>query len=242
MPKRKVEKKWFGEGFQTRDVLFYKGSIGDNSVHRHLAIQIVIAPEVKVESPDFGIGTYYSGVFIGSLDIHRMLDVEYAEVYLIEPSSFMASMLKARGFDSGIKQLNSSLISFIRSPEADCSPSYMDPRLEQILIHLTGPDGLKINISELAKTTGLTSSSVRKIAQKSLGMSLSKWRRWSSLKSALHFVSKGRSLVDAAHLAGFSDQAHFTNTCSEMLGLSPGMLEVLSREQSSHETCLDNTR
>jgi AraC-like DNA-binding protein len=64
-------------------------------------------------------------------------------------------------------------------------------------------------------------------------MPLTRWRVWTRLRRAADALQRGRSLADAAHEAGFADQAHLTRQMREMMGLTPAGLLPIVRSHSA---------
>ena len=51
------------------------------------------------------------------------------------------------------------------------------------------------------------------------------WRAWFRLCNAMgEVLSAGSTLTRAAHEAGFSDSAHLTRCCKQLMGVSPAMM------------------
>jgi len=63
-----------------------------------------------------------------------------------------------------------------------------------------------------------------------MGTPLRPYVRWLRLQHAARELVSGRSVTQAAHVAGFADAAHLTRTFRRMLGATP---RVLIRRTSS---------
>lgn len=79
------------------------------------------------------------------------------------------------------------------------------------------------SISQAAATVGLSRARFRALVREQVGTSPTRLRTWQRLRSALALVGD-LDLAQVAATAGFSDQAHLTRTCTQLLGASPGRL------------------
>ena len=61
----------------------------------------------------------------------------------------------------------------------------------------------------------------------SVGVPLRPYVLWLRLQCGARELSRGASVAEAAHAAGFSDAAHFTRTFRRMIGATPA--QVLRR-------------
>jgi len=57
-----------------------------------------------------------------------------------------------------------------------------------------------------------------------VGLPFRRYVLWRRLTRAMVAVGRGRTLTAAAHECGFSDSAHLTRTCYQMLGQPPSVL------------------
>ena len=75
--------------------------------------------------------------------------------------------------------------------------------------------------AQAATHVGLSASRVGHVFKAQVGLPMRRYVLWMRLRSALTHALDGVPMSDAAHLAGFSDAAHFTRTCQRMFGLPP---------------------
>jgi len=59
------------------------------------------------------------------------------------------------------------------------------------------------------------------------GLSFRSYLLWLRITKALGIISEGRTLTEAAHVAGFADSAHFSRTFRRMFGIPAAALEIL---------------
>lgn len=204
----------FGTGF-----VAFSGAAGDNEFHTHDAVQIVLSDIVSIEL-DGSIIKAKHGAYVRPRVRHRLRPSTDVQVYLIEPHSmagrYLLEHLRHDGagpLDNG-EALLADAIGSKRSPKIDI-------RLKQVLDTLSGPDALQTSIAHVARCAGLSSPRLRELAAKQLGMTMGRWRLWNALGRASSLLAEGRSIADAAHEAGFSDQSHFTRTMRATLGVTP---------------------
>jgi AraC-like DNA-binding protein len=197
----------------------YVGPTGDNSSHRHFALQIVIGKSVSVLLRD-GMCATFDSIYIRPNVEHRLLPSDKAALYLIEPHSDLGRRLleqlppaSAGPFEDGAKVLDDCITSAVVCP--------LDPRLSAVMTNLAGPGALHRPIAEVSRASGLSPQRLRAITAKELGMPLSKWRLWAALRRASDSLANGSSIAAAAHDGGFSDQAHFTRVMRATLGITP---------------------
>lgn len=77
-------------------------------------------------------------------------------------------------------------------------------------------------LAQLTEAVHLSASRLSHLFTEQMGISLKKFLLWSRLRQAISLVLAGRhSLSESAHQAGFYDQAHFSNSFKQLLGVSP---------------------
>ena len=204
----------FGNGY-----VQFEGAAGDNAVHSHLALQVVVSREVVIElKHKHRIAG--SAVYIRPNVPHRLIAGAKVRLLLMEPHSAAAKYV--------LDQLPSEPAGVLKNADAildtalrESAPASIDPRLCQAMGVLSGHDALQISITELAAAQGLSSQRLRELAAREIGMTLGRWRLWTALGRAAASIAGGHSIVEAAYDAGFSDQAHLTRTMRDTLGITP---------------------
>jgi AraC-like DNA-binding protein len=99
----------------------------------------------------------------------------------------------------------------------------LDERLVRALASLAGDPGGAGAIARAARNAHVSVSCLRALAASSLSAPLAQWRSWRMLAKAARAIAEGRSLADAAAVAGFSDQAHLTRTMGRFFGVTPSV-------------------
>jgi AraC-like DNA-binding protein len=104
-----------------------------------------------------------------------------------------------------------------------------DERIELVLRHIH--DNIHDNLStgQLTSVSFLSESRLLHLFKKEMGLPIRNYILWYRLKVALEQIINEASLTKAAHMAGFSDQSHFTRTCHKMIGVPPSLIAKNSR-------------
>ncbi|MCB1139140.1 MAG: helix-turn-helix transcriptional regulator [Leptospiraceae bacterium] len=95
------------------------------------------------------------------------------------------------------------------------------PGVRRALAFLQNHPDLKVKLADVAFHAGLSESRLAHVFKDHMGLPLRRFILWLRLQRAVLTVQAGGSLTDAAHSAGFSDQAHFSRTFRQSFGLSP---------------------
>jgi AraC-like DNA-binding protein len=97
----------------------------------------------------------------------------------------------------------------------------IDPRIvrvvEAIEVHATDAH----STHQGAAAAGLSSSHFQHLFTREVGVPFRRYRGWHRLRAAIREAAGGSSLTNAAHAAGFADQAHFTRAFRRAFGAPP---------------------
>ena len=86
-----------------------------------------------------------------------------------------------------------------------------------------------LSTEQLTNISFLSESRLLHLFKDEMGLPIRNYILWYRLKVALeHLINEG-SLTKAAHMAGFSDQSHFTRTCQKMIGVPPSIITKNSK-------------
>jgi AraC-like DNA-binding protein len=105
-----------------------------------------------------------------------------------------------------------------------CSPRsrrVLDPRVARGVTHLQSCYDDQLPVAEVARRVGLSSSRFQHLFAEEIGVPFRRYRSWHRLRAAIREVAKGANFTAAAHAAGFSDQAHFSNEFRRTFGAPP---------------------
>jgi AraC-like DNA-binding protein len=219
-----------GEGYAV-----YRGPTTSGTLHRHAAFQIVIGKRAGVAVVDASRIRHESvALVVPPMELHCLSASPDVLTYFVEPHCAFADGLRER-HGVGITvapELHALTEDDIRQVGVR-STSQLDVRLVQALNAL---DSSNIPLPILAAEVGLSAQRLRALARSQLGMPLSRWRVWTRLRRVAEALQAGRSLADAASIAGFADQAHLTRQMREMMGLTPATVLPLLRGQGLRAT------
>ncbi len=121
------------------------------------------------------------------------------------------------------------------------STRQMDPRIDRVLRGLRAHplDTASTSLPRLAAIARLAPSRFAHLFSESLGVPLRPYLRWLRLQRATGALAGGRTITEAAYIAGFADAAHLTRTFRRMLGSTPR--ELIRRAPETREVRLSNS-
>ncbi|MGV0815494.1 AraC family transcriptional regulator [Mycolicibacterium boenickei] len=99
--------------------------------------------------------------------------------------------------------------------------SPVHPQLRQALERVAARIPSRTDLGSVADDVALSPDYLGRLFKNQTGASFAATARWTRLLTALDHLSKGASITDAAHLAGFADGAHATRVCRELTGIAP---------------------
>ncbi|MFI1801162.1 helix-turn-helix domain-containing protein [Streptomyces sp. NPDC020379] len=85
----------------------------------------------------------------------------------------------------------------------------------------------QIPIARLARNVGWSERQLQRRFREQIGLTPKAVARAARLHHALHLLRLGRPVAEAAYRSGYCDQAHFTNDCKALTGLTPRQLSSL---------------
>ena len=212
--------QWLGEGRWRVGLIHYHGIVGDNALHAHAALQIVLGEARVMDSEGREVG---APLYVRPMAPHRLSATGPVDLYLVEPSSRLGQALLEDLPPEPIGttyRRHADMLATEQTPEATELPA----ALSSALSYLSGEDAMQRTVADAAKGAGVSASALRGLAARHLGVSLARWRLWQALQSALAALAGGAAIADAAFAAGFSDQAHLTRSMKATLGLTPGQV------------------
>lgn len=225
---------WKGEFFIGDSWMAYRGIAADNRPHAHATLQLTVSPSKNIVISDpTGIEVSGTAICVRSGRLHTLHPAQKVVLLLVEPQSQLARLILDHAGLTEISRVDDALISrvdwtgdietlvdpLIQSAAAQDRVG-VDPRLQTALEFLRTAE-LRGAVSKAAEVCGLSEPRLRAIAQIEMGVPLSKWLIWQALKRATVAVAEGASLADAAYAAGFADQAHYTRTMGQLMGVTP---------------------
>ncbi len=232
---------WSGAAAMRPGIGVFTGHAGDNKRHRHWAHQITIGLQGPVTILTEQHSITALGVFIRAGNQHRLNACEAISLY-IDPTSNLAGQLLAEiGPSAGITTLPEKTTA--RLLAAFPTQSQLDQAITRVAgihgayvpasseidnvrsaLEAGLRDGTTVDRAMLAALVERSPSRFSHWFREQTGMPLRSYRKWLRLVLALECAASGRSLIDAAMTAGFSDQAHFSRAVSEAFGITPKAL------------------
>ncbi len=213
----------------------YRGAAGDNVPHAHATLQLTFALHgelvVEAENGEARLGT---SLMVRPRVRHRLKPHPQVLLLLIEPHTQLCRSLLNTRENADIQVVPESTASKI-DPQTDLASCLaplitetssvrpaLDARLQKAIDWL---DTLSEDppLSAVAAHCEISLSRLRALATQELHVPLSKWILWRKLRRAAKEVAAGSDLASAALAGGFADQAHFSRTMKNLIGVTPGM-------------------
>ncbi len=107
---------------------------------------------------------------------------------------------------------------------SDNYPQELDERIQDTINYISKHIATKINNHALTDIAHLSESRLIHLFKNQVGVPIRNYIHWRRLQLALQFVFDGNSLTQSAYRCGFSDQAHLTRTCVNLIGIPPSAL------------------
>jgi len=219
--------------------------------HSHHAIQVTVGLDGPIghREPDSGWGIY--GGAIVAPDVEHELDPRGSllAVLFVDPETREGRWL-GRSLRAPISEIREGrldeVVAVLReiweepsdAPETAAlihsvtrrlcvgppPPYVLDDRIVQALETIRRMDTKKISLDSVAKSVFLSPSRFAHLFTAQVGLPFRRYLLWRRLTRALIAVGRGSTLSAAAHATGFSDSAHLTRTCYQMLGQPPSTL------------------
>lgn len=100
-------------------------------------------------------------------------------------------------------------------------PGSVHPQLRRAIEVVSSRVPSPVDVAGVANAVALSPDYLGRLCKQQTGVSLSATIRWARLVAAMRHLLEGRSVTDAAHLAGFADGPHANRVCWEMTGSAP---------------------
>jgi AraC-like DNA-binding protein len=221
------------------------------SPHAHHAIQILIRLDGRCGLAEPGGQPLMGDALIVMADspheLHTM-NARYGLIF-VDPETLEGRWLR-RSYPEGISPIDdtryAAAASLLRGVDENPGDAYeiardihaivrglcvgpeplrpLDERIAKALEAIRGMDTSRITLENVAKSVFLSPSRFAHIFSEQLGLPFRRYVLWRRLTRAMLAVGRGRTLTAAAHECGFSDSAHLTRACYQMLGQPPSIL------------------
>lgn len=97
----------------------------------------------------------------------------------------------------------------------------IDPRVSRIVETMYEHYDELTPVARLASSVGLSASRFQHLFTQEVGVPFRRYRSWHRLRAAIREIIKGSNFTQAAHAAGFFDQAHFARDFRQTFGAPP---------------------
>lgn len=97
----------------------------------------------------------------------------------------------------------------------------LDPRIAWAVASLASASEDEAGVTLMAGKAGLSPSRFQHLFTREIGVPFRRFRTWQRLRTAIGWIVAGHSFTDAAHRAGFFDQAHFARAFRQAFGAPP---------------------
>lgn len=207
----------------------WRGAVGDNALHRHLAAQAVLAGDQPVQVRDAD-GRLHAAplVLIDPLVPHRLEPAPWAEIVFVEPAgtgegeaplaALRERWLQAVRLESATPQLQFWRTRDFRPPSRPRPSLRSDLARSLRAVEALLTEG-PVSLKAVADVAGLSPERYRHLFAEAVGLPFRRYVLWRRLQRALSALEAGADVTIAAHEAGFADSAHFARTVRGMLGI-----------------------
>lgn len=237
--------KWRGKVLLWEEHGLFFGRAGDAALHESPAIKVCISLEGS-----FGLqnnSKNYASAIIPAGESHTIEGRGYKmAMLLLAPEGELGQLLTGSGITeipesvlpdifplleqftnpditgasgNGIYRGILKKIAGAREPAAP-----IDPRVAQSIEWLRAGREQGIIVGEIAAGVDLSESRFSHLFTEHVRVPVRRYLLWLRLRDALHLLSRGGSLTETAHEAGFADSAHLTRTFRTSLGIAPSEL------------------
>ncbi len=239
------------------DRALYIGPDAVATVHAHHAVQVCIGLSGPARlGTGRAPCRNYEGAVIQSDQPHET-DVPIALIasFWLEPDATAAQRLVPPGVDFSILSIEPPKLGDVVPRLLDCwhdrytsqqaaelldevvqtlalnqSPHpAIDPRVARAREILDSAPGRRVPLAEVAANVALSPSRLAHLLSAQMGLPARRYLLWLRLRDAIGELTRGASITEAAHAAGFADGAHFSRTFRRMLGFTPSDALQVSR-------------
>ncbi|MDP1616573.1 helix-turn-helix domain-containing protein [Phenylobacterium sp.] len=207
----------------------WRGTVGDNALHRHIAAQAVLsADRVRVYAED---GAARSGrtILLDPLVPHRLDGACEAEILFVEPAyaaklpAEVRRRLTERLGEAVWLEAAAATRRFWRRLLVEGAPGVASRPSEALARSLAVVEsslgGGPVPLGRAAASAGLSAERYRHLFVETVGLPFRRYVLWRRLQRAFRTLEAGGDVTSAAHDAGFADSAHFARTLRAMLGV-----------------------
>ena len=238
--------------YMWRDRVLYLGPSFDPVVHKHHAVQLCIGIDgpFRIALHEKDSWRSVRAALIGSDVAHQISSQQTAMAFLYldnEMADYQTLLKISDEAKLGVlkSEVDEHLLITLAQASNSCSAlepkelcqqilsifgislneiEHIDPRISKVLQQLDRtPDG-QCDSRELEEIACLSSSRLQHLFREQVGVPIRRYSLWLRLRRVLGRAIEGKTLMDAAHAAGFSDSAHLSRVFKAMFGIAPSLL------------------
>jgi len=219
----------------------FVGGVGENSRHRHHAIQAVSAPQIKLET-ERGTIQITNGFVLPPGMVHLASKCDQSAFLYMDPNSSAGRSVMAAlgGVPLSLSATDALVLRQIvietlqdgelaRPLERMCNligcdsltVRTPDPRISALIEQIVSSPDAFPDAKAAAASIGLSRSRLVHLFSVEAGVPWRTFLLWIKLRRAFEAVATGSTLTEAAQAGGFADSAHFSRTCRSMFGINP---------------------
>jgi AraC-like DNA-binding protein len=227
--------------------LMVAGAFSDLAVHHHPAVQVTLGGRgpitvnraddsreecrlvvigggtrhaVRSNSRSAAVSLYFGlqtpqGIALNTLTRNR---VRHPGIWVVEEGQRLAEATAASLAEDGPHAAADFVVNQLCGVD---QPRSVHPQLRRAIEVVSRQVPNHVDVASVADAVALSPDYLGRLCKQQTGASLSATIRWTRLVTAVGHLIDGRSVTDAAHLAGFADGAHANRVCWEMTGAAP---------------------
>jgi AraC-like DNA-binding protein len=224
------------------------GELNDNITHKHYAIQISISVGSKIKLKIKGEKEISNHSFILDSNIdHKLSCTSKQLTLLINPVSTVGYYLKLNVVNGSYIEFNSVLLNqlikvflafenkhttfrsvcsdvskILVSYQDECQGEFFlgDKRIADAIRYMNTNFEKVLSVEEVAAECFLSPSRFLHLFKEETNSTFRRYQLWNKLMKSLPFLINN-TIIDTAHMFGFSDSSHYTNTFKETFGVTP---------------------
>jgi len=247
------QQQWSGSFVMDVGRALYVGPGLSAEAHAHHAMQVCVGLEepLRVRPSARGAWAVHDGCVIAPEQSHEFDAGGRAVALLyIEPEAADGRRVAAVAARRGITALDGGIVTRIRAAMRSATTARggsgaqtMDAAFAALGFDVgSGPTDARIRralqslkqcrfeyptSADLAAELGVSPGRFRHLWLDELGLAYRRYLLWLRLRAAILATSRGLSLTEAAHEAGFADSAHLARTFRRLLGIAASAMPAL---------------
>ncbi len=244
---------WTGTVVLGAGWLLYAGPLGATALHRHHAIQVMVARGGSIGLCDGRGGFVETGVALVPADAVHATPTAAASAFLlyVEPDSAIGRRLGSSAPNDRVAdwqrqgapwsvlarrpgprtaadahRLAQAMVAAALGATPAAPPTKRHPAVSQAIELLPAllARGERVRVADVAAAVGLSESRLSHAFNRDASMSVPAYLRWLRLRLVADALRSGQTLTQAAHAAGFSDSAHLSRVFKAGFGVRPSEL------------------